>query len=65
MYGDLPITPSRKLAVLACMDARLTIEDFLGLSTGDSHIIRNAGGIATDDDTFTHHWNIVTINAQQ
>jgi carbonic anhydrase len=48
-YGDLPIPPSRKLAVLACMDARLTIEDFLGLSTGDSHIIRNAGGIATDD----------------
>jgi carbonic anhydrase len=48
-YGDLPTPPSRKLAILACMDARLTIEDFLGLSTGDSHIIRNAGGIATDD----------------
>lgn len=41
--------PARKLAILACMDARLTVEDFLGLSTGDAHIIRNAGGIATDD----------------
>jgi carbonic anhydrase len=48
-YGDLPILPSRKLAVLACMDARLTIEEFLGLNTGSTHIIRNAGGIATDD----------------
>ncbi|MGB7953398.1 MAG: carbonic anhydrase [Candidatus Nitrosopolaris sp.] len=48
-HGDLPIPPARKLAVLACMDARLTVEDFLGLGTGDSHIIRNAGGIATDD----------------
>ncbi len=41
--------PSRKLAVLACMDARLTFESILGLNTGDSHIIRNAGGIVTDD----------------
>jgi carbonic anhydrase len=48
-YGDLPSPPSRKLAVLACMDARLSIKDLLGLSTGDAHIIRNAGGIATDD----------------
>jgi carbonic anhydrase len=48
-YGDLQIPPSRKLAVLVCMDARLTVEEFLGLNTGDSHIIRNAGGIATDD----------------
>jgi carbonic anhydrase len=48
-YGDLPGPPSRKLAVLACMDARLSIKDLLGLSTGDAHIIRNAGGIATDD----------------
>jgi len=48
-YGDLHSPPSRKLAVLACMDARLSIEDLLGLSTGDAHIIRNAGGIATDD----------------
>src|SRR5215469_6272085 len=48
-YGDLRGPPSRKLAVLACMDARLSIKDLLGLSTGDAHIIRNAGGIATDD----------------
>ena len=44
---DLP--PSRHLAVLACMDARLTVEDVLGLRTGEAHIIRNAGGLATDD----------------
>ena len=47
--GNLPIPPSRKLAIITCMDARLTVEDFLGLDTGDAHIIRNAGGIATDD----------------
>ncbi len=41
--------PSRKLAVLACMDARLTVENLLGLKTGEAHIIRNAGGLATDD----------------
>ncbi|HEY4754374.1 MAG TPA: carbonic anhydrase [Candidatus Limnocylindrales bacterium] len=45
----LPTPPGRKLAVLACMDARLTVEAFLGLRTGDAHIIRNAGGLATDD----------------
>ena len=43
------LPPSRKLAVLACMDARLTVEDVLSLRTGDAHIIRNAGGLATDD----------------
>lgn len=47
--GHLPMPPSKRLAVLACMDARLTVEDILGLDTGDAHIIRNAGGIATDD----------------
>lgn len=46
---DLPLPPGRKLAVLACMDARLTVEDVLSLRTGDAHIIRNAGGLATDD----------------
>ena len=45
----LPVSPGRKVAVLACMDARLTVEDALGLRTGDAHIIRNAGGLATDD----------------
>ena len=47
--GELPIPPARKLAVLACMDARLSVEQLLGLKTGDAHVIRNAGGIATDD----------------
>jgi carbonic anhydrase len=45
----LPLPPGRRLAVLACMDARLTVEDVLGLRTGEAHIIRNAGGLATDD----------------
>jgi carbonic anhydrase len=45
----LPMPPGRKLAVLACMDARITVEDVLGLRTGEAHIIRNAGGLATDD----------------
>ncbi len=48
-HGDLAIPPARKLAVLACMDARLSVEDLLGLETGDAHIIRNAGGIASED----------------
>jgi carbonic anhydrase len=48
-HGNLPATPARKLAILACMDARLTVEQLLGLDTGEAHIIRNAGGIATDD----------------
>ena len=47
--ADLPIPPGRKLAVVACMDARVTVEDILGLKTGDAHIIRNAGGIVTED----------------
>ena len=48
--GELPLPPARKVAVLACMDARLTVEDVLGLRTGDAHIIRNAGGVVTDDE---------------
>ena len=47
--GTLSIPPARKLAVVACMDARLTVELILGLKTGDAHIIRNAGGIVTED----------------
>ncbi len=47
--GNLPVPPGRKLAIVACMDARLTIEPMLGLKTGEAHIIRNAGGIVTDD----------------
>ena len=48
--GDLPIPPARKLAVLACMDARLNLYAMLGLQEGDAHIIRNAGGVVTDDE---------------
>ena len=47
--GHLPMPPARKLAVVACMDARLTVEQVLGLKTGEAHIIRNAGGIVTED----------------
>jgi carbonic anhydrase len=48
--GDLPLPPARKLAVLACMDARLNLYALLGLQEGDAHIIRNAGGVVTDDE---------------
>ncbi|MGZ8634824.1 MAG: beta-class carbonic anhydrase [Solirubrobacteraceae bacterium] len=48
--GDLPLPPARKLAVLACMDARLNPYSLLGLQEGDAHIIRNAGGVVTDDE---------------
>ncbi|MFB3903264.1 MAG: beta-class carbonic anhydrase [Acidobacteriota bacterium] len=47
--ASLAMPPARHLAVLACMDARLTIEQILGLKTGDAHVIRNAGGLATED----------------
>ena len=48
--GDLPMPPGRKIAVLACMDARLNPYALLGLQEGDAHIIRNAGGVVTDDE---------------
>ncbi len=41
--------PSRRVAVVACMDSRLTVEEVLGVRSGEAHIIRNAGGLATDD----------------
>jgi carbonic anhydrase len=47
--GDLPLPPARKLAVVACMDARLNVFGALGLQEGDAHVIRNAGGVVTDD----------------
>jgi carbonic anhydrase len=47
--GDLPLPPGRKVAVLACMDARLDPARVLGLEEGDAHVIRNAGGVASDD----------------
>ena len=49
--GDLglPIRPSKRVAVVACMDARLDVEKLLGLSVGEAHVIRNAGGVITED----------------
>lgn len=47
--ADLPMPPGKKVAVLACMDARLDVHKILGLDEGDAHVIRNAGGVATDD----------------
>jgi carbonic anhydrase len=47
--GDLPLPPARGVAVVACMDARLNPYGLLGLSEGDAHVIRNAGGVITAD----------------
>jgi carbonic anhydrase len=47
--GSLPLPPAKHVAVLACMDARLDVHKILGLEEGDAHVIRNAGGVATDD----------------
>jgi len=47
--GDLPMPPARRVAVVACMDARLHVYGILGLREGDVHLIRNAGGVVTDD----------------
>ncbi len=47
--GSLPMPPAKKIAVVACMDARLETGVLLGLAEGDAHIIRNAGGVVTDD----------------
>jgi carbonic anhydrase len=48
--GDLPMPPARKVAIVACMDARLNPYGLLGLQEGDAHVIRNAGGVITDDE---------------
>jgi carbonic anhydrase len=48
--GDLPLPPARAVAVVACMDARLDVHKILGLQEGDAHVIRNAGGVITDDE---------------
>ena len=48
--GDLPLPPARGVAVVACMDARLDVHKILGLREGDAHVIRNAGGVITDDE---------------
>jgi carbonic anhydrase len=48
--GSLPLSPAKKLAVVACMDARIDPASVLGLTEGDAHVIRNAGGVVTDDE---------------
>lgn len=48
--SDLPLPPAKKVAVIACMDARLVPSRILGLEEGDAHVIRNAGGVVTDDE---------------
>jgi carbonic anhydrase len=48
--GPLPLPPSRHVAVVACMDARLNVYAILGLKDGEAHVIRNAGGVITDDE---------------
>jgi carbonic anhydrase len=47
--GDLALAPRRRLAIVACMDSRMDIFEMLGLAHGDAHVIRNAGGVVTDD----------------
>ena len=48
--GDLPPPPAKGVAIVACMDARLNVYGMLGLEEGDAHVIRNAGGVITDDE---------------
>ena len=48
--GDLALPPARRVAIVACMDARLNPYGLLGLNEGDAHVIRNAGGVITDDE---------------
>jgi carbonic anhydrase len=48
--GPLPTSPSRQVAVVACMDARLNVYAMLGLGDGEAHVISNAGGVVTDDE---------------
>jgi carbonic anhydrase len=61
--GDLPLPPGRQLAVVTCMDARLDPAKFLGLEEGDAHVIRNAGGLVTEDalrSLVISHWLLGT-----
>jgi carbonic anhydrase len=48
--GPLPLPPARHVAVVACMDARLNVYGALGLAEGEAHVIRNAGGVVTEDE---------------
>ena len=49
-HGDLPLPPAKKVAVVACMDARIVPSQLLGLEEGDAHVIRNAGGVVSDEE---------------
>src|SRR5690348_11477083 len=49
-HGPLPMPPAKHVAVIACMDARLNVYGILGLKEGEAHVIRNAGGVVTDDE---------------
>jgi carbonic anhydrase len=48
--GELPLPPAKKVAVVACMDARIVPSQLLGLEEGDAHVIRNAGGVVSDEE---------------
>jgi carbonic anhydrase len=48
--GELPLPPAKKVAVIACMDARIVPSKILGLTEGDAHVIRNAGGVVTEEE---------------
>jgi carbonic anhydrase len=64
--ADLPMRPARRLAVVTCMDARLDPAKFLGLEEGDAHVIRNAGGVLSDDalrSLVISHWLLGTQEA--
>ncbi|MGH3001599.1 MAG: beta-class carbonic anhydrase [Gaiellaceae bacterium] len=64
--GALPAPPARRFALVTCMDARLDPAKFLGLDDGDAHVIRNAGGLATDDalrSLALSHWLLGTREA--
>jgi carbonic anhydrase len=64
--GHLPVPPARRLAVVTCMDARLDPAKFLGLEEGDAHVIRNAGGVLSDDalrSLIISHWLLGTQEA--
>lgn len=64
--GDLPLPPARRFAVVTCMDARLDPARFLGLEEGDAHVIRNAGGVVSDDalrSLVISHWLLGTQEA--
>ena len=64
--AGLPPQPARRLAVVTCMDARLDPARFLGLADGDAHVIRNAGGLVTDDalrSLVISHWHLGTQEA--